>query len=65
LRYNERALSYISGEPQQALVSLQKLIWLKSDILCEGHFGIYQPAKEAEKYLEYYVDKVRLMVKKI
>jgi len=53
------------GEPQQAIVSLQKLIGLKSDILCEGHFGIYQPAKEAEKCLEYYVNRVRLMAKKI
>ena len=36
----------------QAKTSLQKLIDLKADILCEGHFGIYQPATEVERYIE-------------
>jgi len=25
-------------------VSMQKLLDLKADILCEGHFGVFQPA---------------------
>ena len=36
--------------------SLQKLLELKADILCEGHFGIYQPANEVEQYIKKYID---------
>jgi glyoxylase-like metal-dependent hydrolase (beta-lactamase superfamily II) len=39
-----------------AALSLQKLIDLKADILCEGHFGVYQPADEVRRYIEYYLD---------
>lgn len=39
-----------------AAVSLKKLIDLKADILCEGHFGVYQPAEEVRRYIEYYMD---------
>ena len=35
--------------------SLQKLIDLKPDILCEGHFGIYQPNSAVEKYIRNYL----------
>jgi hypothetical protein len=38
---------------------LQKLIGLEADILCEGHFGIYQPAKEARRYIEGYLYGLR------
>ena len=43
------------GNPGQAVVSLQKLIDLKADILCEGHFGIYQPSSEVRQYIEGYL----------
>ena len=43
------------GDPSQAVVSLQKLIDLNADMLCEGHFGIYQPASEVRKYIEGYL----------
>jgi len=36
--------------------SLHKLLFLKADILCEGHFGIYQPASEVQKYIKKYID---------
>ncbi|UCD59268.1 MAG: MBL fold metallo-hydrolase [Candidatus Hydrogenedentota bacterium] len=36
--------------------SLQKLIDLKADILCEGHFGIYQPAAQVERYIRQFID---------
>lgn len=39
----------------QAKLSLQKLIDLEADILCEGHFGIYQPATEVRRYIEGYL----------
>lgn len=38
--------------------SLQKLIDLQADILCEGHFGIYQPKEEVEKYIESYLEEL-------
>lgn len=43
------------GEPEKAIISLQKLIDLKADMLCEGHFGIYQPASEVKNYIEGYL----------
>ncbi len=35
--------------------SLKKLLSLKADILCEGHFGIYQPAEEVERYIKSFL----------
>ena len=43
------------GDREKAIISLGKLIDLKADILCEGHFGIYQPAEEVENYIEGYL----------
>jgi glyoxylase-like metal-dependent hydrolase (beta-lactamase superfamily II) len=37
--------------------SMQKLLELKADILCEGHYGVYQPNKEVERYIKEYLDK--------
>ena len=31
--------------------SMEILLKLKADILCEGHFGIYKPEEEVEKYI--------------
>ncbi|MFC1925967.1 MBL fold metallo-hydrolase [Chloroflexota bacterium] len=39
----------------KAKLSLQKLIDLEADILCEGHFGIYQPSSEVKRYIEGYL----------
>jgi len=44
-----------SGNPKQAVASLEKLVDLKADILCEGHFGIYQPADRVARYIESYI----------
>ena len=46
------------ADPALAKLSLQKLIALKADILCEGHFGIYQPASEVKRYIQQYVDSL-------
>ena len=51
------------GEPEKAIISLQKLIDLKADILCEGHFGIYQPANEVKDYIEGYLRQLQRMAK--
>jgi glyoxylase-like metal-dependent hydrolase (beta-lactamase superfamily II) len=36
--------------------SLQKLLNLEADILCEGHFGVFQPASEVQRYIKKYID---------
>jgi len=46
------------ADPAQAKLSLQKLIELKADILCEGHFGIYQPAAAVESYIRSYLESL-------
>ena len=42
----------------QAKLSLQRLIDLKADILCEGHFGIFQPATAVARYIQRYLDAI-------
>ncbi|MGV9171354.1 MAG: MBL fold metallo-hydrolase [Promethearchaeia archaeon] len=32
--------------------SMQKLLDLEADILCEGHFGVFQPAEEVKRYIK-------------
>lgn len=32
--------------------SMERLLILKADILCEGHFGIFQPADRVEAYIQ-------------
>ncbi len=36
--------------------SLRKLLALEANILCEGHFGVFQPANEVQKYIKKYID---------
>jgi len=35
--------------------SIQALLALEADILCEGHFGIFQPRNKARAYIERYL----------
>jgi glyoxylase-like metal-dependent hydrolase (beta-lactamase superfamily II) len=37
--------------------SMEKLLDLKADILCEGHFGIYKPRERVERYIQGYLDQ--------
>ena len=37
--------------------SMKKLLDLKADILCEGHFGIYRPASRVRGYIEAYLSQ--------
>lgn len=39
--------------------SMQRLLDLEADILCEGHFGIYKPAERVRRYIESYVKQNR------
>ncbi len=46
------------ADKEKARASLQKLIGLNSDILCEGHFGIYQPKEEVRRYIESHLRRL-------
>ena len=37
--------------------SMQKLLDLNADILCEGHFGIFQSAETVHRYIKSHMDK--------
>ena len=37
--------------------SMQKLLGLNADILCEGHFGIFQPKERVRGYIERYLEE--------
>ena len=39
--------------------SMQKLIDMKPDILCEGHFGIIEPASEVERFIKRHMSMNR------
>jgi len=39
----------------QHTMSMKKLLGLKADILCEGHFGVIKPAERVRKYIEGYL----------
>ncbi len=35
--------------------SMEKLLALQADILCEGHFGVFQPKDRVAAYIEHYM----------
>lgn len=37
--------------------SMKALLTLNADILCEGHFGIYQPKDRVREYIERYLEE--------
>jgi glyoxylase-like metal-dependent hydrolase (beta-lactamase superfamily II) len=37
--------------------SMEKLLNLKADVLCEGHFGVYRPNEKVTDYIERYLDE--------
>jgi len=37
--------------------SMEKLMGLEADILCEGHFGTYSPKEKVERYIRGYLDR--------
>jgi len=45
----------LGSNPNQYQESLKKLMGLKADILCEGHFGIFEPANSVERYIRSYL----------
>ena len=39
--------------------SMQKLLGLNADILCEGHFGVFESAEKVRKYIKGYMESNR------
>ncbi|MBA4417895.1 MAG: Zn-dependent hydrolase [Syntrophus sp. (in: bacteria)] len=37
--------------------SMEKLLSLKADLLCEGHFGVFQPNEKVTEYIERYLEE--------
>jgi glyoxylase-like metal-dependent hydrolase (beta-lactamase superfamily II) len=37
--------------------SMEKLLALQADVLCEGHFGVYRPAAKVAGYIERYLEE--------
>lgn len=36
--------------------SMEVLLRLKADILCEGHFGVYKPEEEVQRFIRHYLN---------
>ena len=39
--------------------SMERLLNLNADILCEGHFGIFQPAEKVYEYIKGYMEQYK------
>lgn len=39
--------------------SMERLLALEADILCEGHFGVFQPKENVAAYIEHYLEQYR------
>ncbi|MHA1789322.1 MAG: MBL fold metallo-hydrolase [Candidatus Helarchaeota archaeon] len=39
------------------LKSMNKLLKLEADILCEGHFGVFEPREKVIKYIQGYIEQ--------
>jgi glyoxylase-like metal-dependent hydrolase (beta-lactamase superfamily II) len=50
-------LDVFSSDINEWRESMEKLIALEPDILCEGHFGIYEPKERALRYIRGYLDR--------
>lgn len=37
--------------------SMEKLLNLKADLLCEGHFGIFEPWEAVERFIRQHIDR--------
>jgi hypothetical protein len=44
------------GDPAKAVGSLIKLRDTRADILCEGHYGVIQPADKVAEFIQEFID---------
>jgi glyoxylase-like metal-dependent hydrolase (beta-lactamase superfamily II) len=47
------------GNPTDAAISLDRLIAVKADILCEGHYGVIRPGGEVEEFIREFRDALK------
>jgi len=47
----------LGSNKEDFVISLKEMQELNSDILCEGHFGIYEGKEEVSKYIQGYIDQ--------
>jgi len=52
------------GDIYKAVKSLEELLSLNADILCEGHYGVYQPAVEVYRYIKSQLDLLKTKLDK-
>ncbi len=45
------------SDKQQWRESMQLLLGLNADVLCEGHYGIYSPADKVQSYIQSYLQR--------
>lgn len=43
-------------DPASWFASMDRLLALNADVLCDGHSGIYQPNKSVRRYIEHFVE---------
>lgn len=48
-------LSSFGSNIEHWKASMHRLLDLRADILCEGHFGIFRPAERADQYIRKYL----------
>ncbi|MFA5078131.1 MAG: MBL fold metallo-hydrolase [Dehalococcoidia bacterium] len=48
------------GDPQLAIGSLEKIMQIEADMLCEGHYGVIRPADEVKQFIGEFLDELRL-----
>lgn len=47
------------GDRIKAVSSLKKLIEVKADILCEGHYGVIKPSDEVEDFIREFLNDLK------
>ncbi|MDD5397914.1 MAG: MBL fold metallo-hydrolase [Dehalococcoidia bacterium] len=47
------------GDPQLAAISLERIMQIEADILCEGHYGAIKPADEVKQFISEFLDELK------
>jgi hypothetical protein len=46
------------GDPGLAAESLEKIMQIEADILCEGHYGVIRPADDVKQFIAEFLDEL-------
>jgi len=47
------------GDPRLAAKSLERIMQIEADILCEGHYGVIKPADEVKQFIGEFLDELK------